>query len=451
MRDAVRAATEAIGSPHLRRALLAFLGFAVAEWACWIAVLVWAYEKGGVGAASLVSVAQLVPAVLVAPLGSALGDRLPRAQALALGYLLQGGAMLGTAAAIGLGADLALGATAAAVLTCAITLTRPVHRAALPSLAASAARLVAGNSATSTAEGVGAFLGPLACGLLITWGGAELVLALFGLVMLVAAARVAGIDAGSGTPPAAGAGAVRTAAAGARELGREPGAVVLMSMVAGQYVVVGAMDILILVLALDVLGTDSSGPGLLSSALGIGAILGGVATVLLVGRRRLAPALGIGLLVTGAPLALLALGGIPASVAALLAVSGAGKAFFDVAGHTLLQRAVPDAVLARVFGIEEAVMTASLAAGAALAPLAVDSLGRYGALHRDREPPADHGRRRMALAAPAGPARPAARTAHAPAAQRPHPADGAAADPRTAEPGRRGGPAAARAGCGARR
>jgi hypothetical protein len=132
--------------------------------------------------------------------------------------------------------------------------------------------------------------------------------------------------------------------------------------------------------ALEVLETDSSGPGLLASALGIGGMLGALATVALVGRRRLSPALAVGLLATGVPLMLLPLGTVPAAAALLLAASGAGKAFFDVAGHTLLQRAVPDAVLARVFGVQESVMTASIAAGAALAPLGVAALGRSGAL-----------------------------------------------------------------------
>jgi hypothetical protein len=151
-------------------------------------------------------------------------------------------------------------------------------------------------------------------------------------------------------------------------------------MVAGQYVVVGALDILVIMVALDVLETDSSGPGLLVSALGIGGILGALGTVALVGRDRLSPALAVGVLVTGVPLMLLPLGAVPATAAFLLAVSGAGKSFFDVAGRTLLQRAVPDHVLARVFGVQESVMTGSIAVGAALAPLAVAALGRSGAM-----------------------------------------------------------------------
>ncbi len=380
MTSTARTLADALSSRHLRRVLLAFQAFALAEWACWIAVLVWAYQRGGVSAASLVSVVQLVPAVLVAPFASGLGDRLPRGRALALGYGLQGTAMLGTSALLATGSGVAVVSTAAAVLTCAVTLTRPVHNAVLPSLATTPGELVAGNAVSSTAEGAGAFLGPLLCGLLIVRGGPETVLLSAGLLMLAAAAGVARIDTGVPAAAATEHGALSAALGGLHELRAEPAAAVLVGMVAGQYVVVGAMDILLLVLALDVLGTDASGPGLLGSALGIGGIVGGLLTVLLVGRARLGPALAGGLLGTGVPLVLLPLTGVPFGVALLLAVSGASKAFFDVGARTLLQRVVPDRVLTRVFGVQEAAMTAAIAVGAALAPVAVGTLGRSGAL-----------------------------------------------------------------------
>ncbi len=371
-------AARALPGP-LRRAVLALLVFSVAEWASWVAVLVWAYDRGGVGAASLVSVVQLVPAVLVAPFASAIGDRMPRSRALAAGYALQGSLLLGTAALLEADAAVVPVAVGAALVTCAVTLTRPVHHAALPSLTRTPGELVAGNAASTTAEAVGCFLGPLASGLLIVRGGPEVVLALFGVLLLLAAAAVLGLAAGQARA-GSGSGALHLALGGVRELREDPAAAVLVTVVAGQYVVVGALDILVIVLALDVLGTDSSGPGLLGSALGVGGIIGALGTVVLVGRRRLAPAVVGGLLLTGLPLALLPLVGVPLPVAVLLAVSGAGRSFVEVAGHTLLQRVVPDHVLARVFGVQEAVMTAATAVGAALAPLAVATLGRGGAL-----------------------------------------------------------------------
>lgn len=371
----------ALRSGRLRRVLLAFFAFSVAEWACWVAVLVWAYDRAGVGAASAVSVVQLVPAVLVAPFAATLGDRLPRGVALAVGYGAQAATMLATGALLAADASFVVVAVAATLVTCTITLTRPVHNALLPTLASTPGELVAGNAFTSTAEGLGAFVGPLVCGLVIVEGGPGAVVGGFGVLMLVAAAVVLRVT--TGPPPGSdrpAEGALRQALGGLRELRREPAAAVLVAMVAGQYVVVGAMDILLLVLALDVLGTDTSGPGLLGSALGVGGVLGGLTTMLLVGRRRLGPALAGGLLATGVPLALIPLTGLPPVVAVLLAVSGAGKALFDVGARTLLQRVVPDRVLSRVFGVQEAAMTAAIAAGAALAPAAVSGLGRSGAL-----------------------------------------------------------------------
>lgn len=381
MNEAFRTTLTAVRRPTMRRALLAFLAFSVAEWAVWLALLIWAYDRSGVGGAAVVSVVQLVPAVVVAPLAASLGDRMHRGRALALGYLLQAVTMAATAAA--LAADLPLGvvATCGALVTCAVTLTRPVHNAALPSLARTPGELVAGNAASSTAEGVGAFLGPLSCGLMIVHGGAGTVFAVFALTLLGAAALVVSLpaDRRDGLPTNRR-GSLGQAMEGVRELRGDPPAAVLVGMVAGQYIVMGAMDLLVIMVALEVLGTGGSGPGVLASALGVGSVLGALCTVLLVGRRRLTPALAGGLIVTGVPLALLPFGAVPATAALLLALSGAGKSFFDVAAKTLLQRAVRDEVLARVFGVQESAMTAAIAIGAALAPLAVAGFGLSGAL-----------------------------------------------------------------------
>jgi hypothetical protein len=132
---------------------------------------------------------------------------------------------------------------------------------------------------------------------------------------------------------------------------------------------------LAVVLAFQVFGMSPSGPGLLTGALGLGALMGSAATITLIGRKRLSTAISVGALATGLPLALITL--VPAYPQAilLLMASGMARAFVDVGGRTLLQRAVKDEVLARVFGLQESAAMLGLSIGSALAPLLVFWLG----------------------------------------------------------------------------
>ena len=139
---------------------------------------------------------------------------------------------------------------------------------------------------------------------------------------------------------------VKGAWEGFRELRRRPGARVLLGFVAGQTVVIGALDVLTVVLAMGVLSMGPSGPGVLSAAVGIGGLVGAAATVVLIGRDRLSGPFLVGVVGVGLPIAFVA--AIPSVAAALvlLAVSGVGKSFLDVTARTLLQRSVDDDVLA---------------------------------------------------------------------------------------------------------
>ena len=55
----------------------------------------------------------------------------------------------------------------------------------------------------------------------------------------------------------------------------------------------------------------------------------------------------------------------------LFAFVGVGDTLVEVAAPTLLQRAVPDEVLGRVFGVVESLLYAAMGVGAILAPALV--------------------------------------------------------------------------------
>ncbi|HEX5013256.1 MAG TPA: hypothetical protein VFV72_03780, partial [Candidatus Limnocylindrales bacterium] len=69
---------EALRNRSIRRVVLAFSTFNFAEWATWIAILVYAYERGGATEAGVIAFAMVAPAAVIAPLAAAAGGRLRR-------------------------------------------------------------------------------------------------------------------------------------------------------------------------------------------------------------------------------------------------------------------------------------------------------------------------------------------------------------------------------------
>jgi MFS family permease len=364
-----RAFSSLAGNTALLRVLAAYLLFILTEYAVWIAMLVFAYNRGGTAVAGLVAVAQLAPAAVVAPVAASLSDRRSPVVMLAGGYLAQVAGMAGTAAAIGAGAPLTAYAAAVFAST-AVTATRPAQSALIPSLAATPDQLTAANVVAGWLEAAGAAAAGLLVGVLISLAGVGSVFAVCAGLGLVAALLVAGLRA---QPLAAEADADASTAntggvaEGLRLAVRQPRLRLMLALLTADAVVVGALDLLVVILALTVLGRPPSWAGYLEFAFGAGAVLAATVSAVLVGRRLGGPILAAALGFSGA-LAVVAFGPGLAGTVILLAVAGAGHCLLTVATRTLLQRSVPPRLIGRIFGVLEGFTMAGLAVGALLVP-----------------------------------------------------------------------------------
>jgi MFS family permease len=376
-----RAYSETFRNPGLRRLLLAGAGSIFGSWAYLVALAVYAYAQGGAGAVALIGVLRLIPAAVLAPFLATLADRFPRRLIMVVSDVLRAGLMAAATAAIAGGAPAWTVYTLVTASTLAGGLFGPAQAALLPELASSPSELATANIASGTLESVASFLGPAIGGFLLAATSPEVVFALNGVRFLWSAALVVGIRVAQpaaepeGHAESTGLGTME----GFRTILRNRDVGVLIGLYAAQTLVAGALGVLVVVTALDLLDGGPQAVGLLDSAMGIGGIVGAVAALALTARGRLASDFGVGLALFGA---VVLIGFAPSLATAIgaLAVVGIGNSLVDIAAITLLQRSVANEVLGRVVGIVEAVVLASLALGALVAPLLVHAFSTRTAI-----------------------------------------------------------------------
>lgn len=362
--------------PDLRRTQLAFIGFNMTEWAASVAILVYAFQRNGAGAAGLIAAIQLIPAALVAPFAAVLGDRIRRELMLRFAYAVQALTTGLTATALLLDAPLAVVYALASLTAIGLTLVRPVHDALVPALARSPAQLTAGYVAGSVIETASAMLGPLLAGLVMAVSEPGMVYAV--LSVWLGVSTVLALRIRTRTEPASSgeeAHVIAEALAGFEALRADRRPRLIVALLGTATLTAGFLDVLIVVLGFDLFASGEAGTGLLGAALGAGALVGSLATVVLIARRRLHGAMLNGMLLCGGPIALLAAAPSAGLAAATLAVSGAGWSAADVTGRTMLQRLVPDEALSRVLGVLEGTYMATQGIGAVVAGVLVSTLG----------------------------------------------------------------------------
>jgi MFS family permease len=370
--DLISTLAGALRNENVRRVEVAWGAVIGAEWAHFVAFGVYAYDHGGTKAVGLAGLVRLLPAGIIGPFASSLGDRVRR-ERLLLVLALVGAAALGGSALAFLAGSRVLVFVFAAIVGVVSTLVRPALQALLPSLAHTPEELIAANGATSTIESLGTLIGPLLAGILISVADAGAVFAVAAVALLCAAVLLARVRV-EGRLDIGRVDVSGMISAGVRSVWHAPDARLLVGMVAAQTFIRGCLNVLIVVAAFQVFDAGAGAVGYMTAAIGVGGLLGAVGAVSL-RARRLAVTFGIALVFWGVPIVLIAPKPELVGAIALLAAVGAANSVEDVAVFTLLQRIVPDAVLAGVLGVLWGLAMGAVALGSVAAPALVAWLG----------------------------------------------------------------------------
>ncbi|MDH3308285.1 MAG: MFS transporter, partial [Acidimicrobiia bacterium] len=353
-----------VGLPGMRNLQLAWLAVTSSDAAVGIALAVHAFGSGGAVAVGLMAAARTLPSIVAGPVLSVFVDRLSRREALAIGLAvrcLAVGAMVGVILA---GAPLWVLYVAAAVDTAIASMFWPGVAALIPYLARSSRDLTTANAATSITESIGSLAGPVAAGIVVALASPPALLAVVGFILGGAGFLVWSVDVASDARSvASGRGLLREAVGGVTTLARSPGPALIVGAWTIESMVLGAVDVFIVVLAIDVMALGDAGVGYLTAVMGLGGVLGAGFMVEATRHRRTGATFVASLALMG--VALVGIGGLQASwavVGGLLAI-GLTSAQIDVSAQTLVQRTVDDGELGRVLGTFEGFYWGSLGIG----------------------------------------------------------------------------------------
>jgi len=376
----IQAFKRVFANPSVRNLQLAGAGSTLGTWAYGVALPVYAYHAGGARAVGLLFFFRFVLAALASPWLGLLADRLSRRRVMLSSDFVRTGIMAAmTAIAVG-------GGNAYAVYVLAISSTvvssawGPAQAALIPSLVNSPEELTAANVVENTISSVAMFAGPALGGVLLALSGPAAVFALTGALTLLSALFVFLVPRDKPPEPAERPHFMAELTAGFSATIRRPALRVVIGLSAAIAIVDGVLEVLLVLVALQLLHGSNATLGWLNAAVGIGSIAGAFIVAVYATRRKLAGGFAIGLLLSSLPIAATAAISSMAPALVLVGIIGIGAVFCQVNGITLLQRSAENEVMGRVFAVLECVMLAGLAIGSVAAPGIVNLLGLRGAL-----------------------------------------------------------------------
>jgi MFS family permease len=377
--NSLRSFGAVFANPNLRRLQLAGMGSTLGTWGYAVGLAVFAYNAGGARTVGILFALRWAIAGVAAPWLSVFADRGSRRQVMLAADLIRV-ALMGTIAAIAFLDGPALPVYVIAVCSTVVSsLFQPAQSALLPSLVSTPDELTAANAVQNSVASIGMFAGPAIAGALLAVSSPGSVFTLTAACCLWSALCVSRIP--RDTPARSeGVHGATEVVAGFRAVASTPALRVVVGLTAAQAFVAGALEVLLVVLALRLLHGGNGAVGWLNTGMGVGCLVGVIAVAALAGRKRLAGDLGFGILLWGVPVAVAAVWSNLAFAVVLFGMIGVGNTLVDVAGMTLMQRSASEDVLGRVFGVFESLVLGAMALGALVAPALVSLLGPRGAL-----------------------------------------------------------------------
>jgi MFS family permease len=382
LRESARALRATATNRNLRRMQLSFGATWTAEWAFTVALGVVAFDQGGAAAVGLVAFVRTAPAALLSPVGSAVADRVRRDRVLFWSCLIRAGATGAAALLLATDSSIAGVYALAVVATAAFTVFRPVHSALLPVLCRTPLELTSANVVRGLIDSLSTLLGPLAAAALLGFGSPAAVVAF--AAVLSAWSGLLLVRLSYEPPPRAApqplTRILHETAGGFHALWHYRDGRSVVGIGLAQVFTRGCLTVFLVVVALDLLEMGEPGVGVLTAAVGAGAVAGSVGVSAFASGRRLAAIEGVGVALWGVPLTLSGAFPYEPAVLALMCVVGVGNALVDVGLFTLVPRLVPEEMLARVFGAFESLVALLVALGSLVTPLVIELLGIRGAL-----------------------------------------------------------------------
>lgn len=370
--------------PNLRKLGLSYIGFKLTELASWIVVLIFAFERGGVLESGIVAVAMFVPPSLITPFASSVGDRFPRIRVLAFAYALMTICSAGCATALAFGWSDWIVYGWMMALCISISVSQPLQTSVLVSLADTAEQLAAANVVNGLIESASYFVGPLLAALLLPPGGPSAVFVALAMTMGTSTCLALTMNPENRNLAPRTERDSRRFWRDFRDAMRwtthEPGVPLIITVAAGQDILIGSIDVLFVAIAFDLLSTGDSGAALLNAAFGAGLIGGALLSVNLVGSRMIGAFLLVGGLVSGFSLIVLAGLAAPTAALILLGFAGVGALLTDMSARILVQRMIPAFRMNQALGILESISLIAFTLGTLGMAGLIDRVGATKAL-----------------------------------------------------------------------